>query len=380
MTPMTDRIYVTCTPGLEEVLFDELTSLKYQSTVGNGGVQIENATLKDAIFLNIYLRTASRVLLQLIEIEQPTKAKLYNEVYNYNWAPFFKTMPTLAIETPLVDHPEFSNSMYVAQVTKDAICDHLRRAVGSRPSVDKTNPQIQFHVVITEEKATLYFDTSLEPLFKRGYRQENTEAPLKETLAAAILMLAGYSQDSILLDPCAGSATFLIEAGLLASKCAPGLLRSTYGFMLHPEYNPEDFMDIKAQAQAQIITPPKGVLTGFEYDGSAYRKALRCIAKSGLMGSVEIIQEDFRRGKVSTAPNLIVTNPPFGVRLGSPEQWMTLYSALGDLMKQVTKKPARGAVLTSSPELAHSIRLKPTKKIPIWHGGLNCTLLLFDLY
>jgi putative N6-adenine-specific DNA methylase len=377
---MTARIYVTCTPGLEDVLLNELSSLHYQATIGQGGVEIRNVTLKDAIFLNIHLRTASRVLLKLIEIESPTKAKLYNAVYNYDWAPFFKTMPTLAIETPLVDHPEFTNSMYVAQVTKDAICDHLRRAVGSRPSVDKTNPQIQFHVVITEEKAILYFDTSLEPLFKRGYRLENTEAPLKETLAAAILMLAGYSEDSILLDPCAGSGTFLIEAGLMASKCAPGLLRSSYGFMLHPEYNSDDFTDIRCKAQAQIVTPPKGSLTGFEYDGTAYRKSLRCIAKSELMGSIEMIREDFRRGKVRTAPNLIVTNPPFGVRLGSPEQWMTLYSALGDLMKQVTKKPARGAVLTSSPELSHSIRLKPTKKIPIWHGGLNCTLLIFDLY
>jgi putative N6-adenine-specific DNA methylase len=380
---MNEQLYVTCTPGLEYLLCKELCALGYSPVAGRGGASVSNASLEDVLKLNLYLRTASRVLLKLFEIEQPTKAKLYSHSYDYNWTPLFtkkSLMPTFAIQVPSLQHSECTNSMYVAQLVKDAICDHLRKSVGRRPSVDKNNPQMQFHVVMNEEKAEIYFDTSLEPLFKRGYRQETVSAPLKETLAAAILMMAGFCETSILLDPCAGSGTFLIEAGLMASNTPPGLFRSSYGFTSLPNYDDEMFLQIKEKARGNLREIAKDRLFGFEQDGTSFRKALKAIAKAGLMDVIDLRQKDFRSVTLQTLPNLLVTNPPFGVRLGSPEQWTALYSSLGDLMKRATAKPAVGAVLSSSPELALSIRLKPHKKIPIFHGGLQCHLLLFDLY
>lgn len=377
---MSHFLFISCTSGFESVLQKELQDLSYTGKIAQGGVSVSDASLYDAMFLNMHLRTASRVLLRLSEISVPSKNSLYKMAYDYDWKPFFQSMPTFAITVPFMEHPDFTNSMYISQLIKDGICDRLRKETGQRPSVDKNAPQMQFHVVVTEDVATIYFDTSNIPLFKRGYRVEQSEAPLKETVAAAILYLASYDKQKILCDPCAGSGTFLIEAALMAANCAPGIFRSEYGFMSHPEYDAEAFFKIKEDAQNRIVPIEPSHIFGIEKESSAYRKALRSIVKTGFIDSIQIIQGDFRKITPPVPPNCIITNPPFGIRLGNPEQHKKLYEELGDFLKRKTKKPATAAVLTSSLELAQAIRLKPKQKTPLFHGGLKCFLWQFDMY
>jgi putative N6-adenine-specific DNA methylase len=377
---MNQKVFATCTPGLEGVLAGEISALGYTPHPGKGVVETTVSSLRDAMVLNLHLRTASRVLWHLFDIERPTKQRIYHALSSVDWRPWFTKMPTMAVDVPFVAHHEFTNTLYAAQLAKDAICDMLRKATGQRPSVDPRSPQIQFSFIIDEQKASFSFDTSLEPLFKRGYRPEGVEAPLKETLAAALLMLAEYTPQAILLDPCCGGGTFLIEAGLIATNTAPGLLRKTFGFTGHPDYQREEWEEIRKQAASAITEFPRGRLFGCEKEGRSYRLLLRGIARAGLMDAIEVHNCDFRDARLPARPNFVITNPPFGVRLGEARRWVPLYKALGDLMKRDTAKPATGAVLTASAELAKEVGLRPKRKVPITHGGLDCTFCIYDLY
>lgn len=377
---MSLKLFATCTPGLEQVLEQEAAALGFSPKLGKGGVEIEVPSFREVMALNLHLRTASRVLLHLFDIREPNKVRLYHEICERDWRPYFTGLPSMAIDVPFSSHPDFSNTLYVAQVAKDAICDQLRRSTGKRPMVDTKTPQVQFCLIITEEKAQLSFDTSLIPLGKRGYRTESVEAPLKESLAAALLMLAGYTPDAILLDPCCGGGTFLIEAGLIATNTAPGLLRKDFGFLRHPLFQHEEWQQVRQAALQQVRPFPRGKLFGFEKEAKAYRLMLQSIARAGLMGEIEVFQSDFRDGKLPVLPNFVITNPPFGVRLGDTKRWEPLYRSLGTFLKREIQKPGIGAVLTASPELAKLIGLRAKRKIPVSHGGLNCVFYVYDLF
>lgn len=374
------KLFATCTPGLEQILENEVAALGYAPQRGRGGVQVCVPCFRDVMILNLHLRTASRVLLHLFDIERPNKQRLYHDIAQRDWRPYFQDNPSMAIDVPFSAHPEFPNTLYVAQLAKDGICDQLRAATGQRPSVDTKNPQVQFSCVIDEDKASVSFDTSLEPLGKRGYRSEGVEAPLKETLAAALLLLAGYTEEAILLDPCCGGGTFLIEAGLMATNTAPGLLRKTFGFARHPDFQEEEWQEVRQKAFASVRKFPHGRLFGFEKEAKSYRLLLASIARAGLMGEIEVFHADFRDGKLPVMPNFVITNPPFGVRLGEAKRWEPLYRALGTLLKRGTQKPGIGAVLTMDSGLAKEIGLKPKRKIPISHGGLDCVFCIYDLF
>jgi putative N6-adenine-specific DNA methylase len=377
---MSCKVFATCTPGLEEVLEREVVSLGYSPQRGKGGVEVIVPALRDVMVMNLHLRTASRVLLHLFDVQLPNKKRLYHEISQRDWRPYFTGLPSMAIDVPFSSHPDFTNTLYVAQLAKDAICDQLRRATGERPSVDTKTPQVQFSLVVDEEKASVSFDTSLEPLGKRGYRSESVDAPLKETLAAALLMFADYTPEAILLDPCCGGGTFLIEAGLIATNTAPGLLRKTFGFLRHPDFQDEEWMEVRQKAFCMVKEYPKGKIFGFEKEAKSYRLLLQSIARAGLMGEIEVFHTDFRDGKLPVVPDFIITNPPFGVRLGDAKRWEPLYRALGTLMKRGTQKPAVGAVLTIASGIAKEIGLKPKKKIPVSHGGLDCVFCIYDLF
>ena len=375
-------LFVTCLPGLETVLAKEVEALGFATRPWKGGVFVDGATLRDAMVLNLHLRTASRVLWHLFDISNPTKSRLYKAISDVDWRVWFTDFPTLAIDVPFAQHPDYSNSLYVAQLAKDAICDQLRAATGKRPSVDVKNPQIQFSIIVDPRKASLSFDTSLQPLFKRGYREDGGIAPLKETLAAALLSLAGYEahQGHILFDPCCGTGTILIEAALMATKTPPGLLRTSFGFVRHPEFQEEEWRQVRAEGIARVQPSPGRIIFGCEQDPKTYHLLLRAIAKAGMMDVIETWQKDFRDCHLKKAPNFVITNPPFGVRMGEMRRWIPLYSAIGHFMKRYTQKPSVGAVLSSSPELIKAIGLAPKQKIKLSHGGLEALFCVYDIY
>jgi putative N6-adenine-specific DNA methylase len=375
----TQDLFISCLPGLEPVLGQELSSLGYSHKEGRAGCFVPYESMEQIYRLNLSLRTASRVLLPLHSFVCRGRDELYKGASEINWYPFFQRMPTFMIDT-FVMHKNFTNSLFAAQVVKDAICDQLRKNMGSRPSVDTSQPELGLHLYLVGDQATISFDTSNPPLHVRGYRLEGGVAPLRENLAAALLLLAGYKADDVLVDPCCGSGTFLIEAALIASNTAPGLLRGSFGIFGHPQFNKESFESIKSSLSHDVVTLQKNKFLGIEASVKAFGILKRAIHKSKFDRWIQVSNGDFRTLELPIQPNFVIANPPYGVRLNEIQELEALYENLGDFMKQKTQKPATGAIFTGNLELAKKVGLKTAKRHVLSNGGIECRLLTYELY
>lgn len=375
-------LFATCAPALELLVIEELKSLGFPSSslqAGYRGVFVYNWTFDDIYRINYASRLASRVLLPLLHFHVYDKKSLYRHAMEIDWTQFLKERDTFAIDAN-VNHRELRNSLYAAQVVKDAICDQMRKKKGSRPTVQVQNPDIQINLFIQHQSAVLSFDTSGQPLHKRGYRQESVEAPLQETLAAAILQIAGYSKEDVFLDPCCGSGTFLIEAALMAARVPPGFLRKDWGFMRHPSFDSIKWLKARNLIDEKRIPLKEGHLFGIDRSDEAVRAARMNLKAAGFQSQVAVEQADFREFQPAIAPNLILTNPPHGKRLDEVEQLRPLYRALGDFIKKRSKRPGRGFIFTSSLELAKEVGLAAKKRSVLSNGGLDSRLLEFDVF
>lgn len=374
------EIFITCGPSLEPLLEEELKELGYlPSHRGFRGVYLDVTSLRDIYRINYCSRIASRVLLPLFTFKCENKEDLYREVANWNWLPFFSQAKTFAIDAN-VDHPEIRNSLFAAQVVKDAVCDQMTQKKGYRPSVDTKEPDLQLNLFLRSRKGVLSLDTSGAPLHKRGYRQEGGEAPLRETLAAALLRLADYDPKDVMIDPCAGSGTLLIEAGLIANSTPPGIFRKKWGFMLLPDFSEKEWLQTKIIEDEKRHTLKKDHFFGVEINRNTSRIALSNIKAAGLHPFINIAQGDFRDYEPPIAPNLMVTNPPYGKRLDEESMLVPLYRNLGDFMKRKLNKPARGFILTGSLPLSKEIGLAAKKRTVLDNGGVESRFLEFDIY
>lgn len=372
------ELFISCITGLEPVLAQELQQLGFAARNGFGGVSVPYSSFEEIYLLNLHLRTASRVLLPLFQFECWDREELYHNVLQFDWTPYFAGMPTFAIETH-GKHEAFPNSLFSSLVVKDALCDSLRKRWGNRPSVDTKNPQIRLRLTFYNKQATISFDTSGKPLHERGYRPEGIEAPLRETLAAALLLFAEYSTENVVVDPCCGSATLLIEAALIATKTAPGLMRKDFGFMRHPRFRRTAWEVVRKRAQ-EAITTTSCTFIGIEKSKKTYTCAKEAVQKSGQ--KIQLIYGDFRSVQLPVSPNFVITNPPYGSRLGRDEvqQLEMLYEDLGDFLKKNTAKPARGFVFSGNLELLKKIGLRAKRRYPVNNGGIECRLVEYDLY
>lgn len=376
---MEKNLFISCQPGLEEVLGSEVQALGFSFTPGRAGVFVPYQGMDQVYRLNLHLRTASRVLLPIASFACHNKEELYKGASKVNWYPYFKGMPTFAIDVFAL-HAELTNSLYCAQLVKDAICDQLKAQMGTRPSVDTKDPQLGLHLYIVQNVATISFDTSNPPLHARGYRQEGGVAPIRENLAAALLLLSGYKADDILLDPCCGSGTLLIEAAMIASKTPPGLHRPSFGFFRHPEFNEDEWQECKNRAMKEIVPLEKGKLFGIEESVKAFQILKRAIHRSRFDRWIDVMNQDFRHAVLKQEPTFIITNPPYGERLSEIQALEKLYEDLGDFMKQKAKKPATGAIFTGNLDLAKAVGLRTQKRHVLSNGGIDCRLLVYSLY
>lgn len=346
---------------------------------GFRGVYLETATFADIYRLNYGSRLASRVLFPLISFPCRNREDLYKAVMQKSWEPYFKGVETFSIDAN-VDHPEIRNSLFAAQVVKDAIVDQLIKKSGFRPSIDTKQPDLLLNLFLRSGKAVLSFDTSLEPLHKRGYRLEAGDAPLRETMAAALLRLSRYDRNEILIDPCAGSGTFLIEAALIASWTPPGTFRKKWGFTRLPEFKEKEWLKVKVEMDSKRVPLSKGHFFGVELNKNTHRIALGNLRAAGLHPFIEISQGDFRQYHPPKNPTFLISNPPHGRRMGEEETLIPLYRGLGDFMKQKMAKPSRGFIFTGSLLLSKEIGLAAKKKTVMDNGGVESRLLEFDLY
>lgn len=376
---MTERLFVTCSSGLEPLLVQELQEFQLEEiSSGFRGVYV-NASPEAIYKINYCSRIAGRVLLPIKQFRCRDARGLYQAAYGIDWRRYIPKDSTIAIDSN-VQHRELRNSLFAAQVVKDAICDQLRERTGARPSVDTKNPDIQLNLFIQREQASLSVDTSGTPLHKRGYRQESVEAPLKENLAAALFRLAQFTGQEIFCDPCCGSGTLLIEGALIATQTPPGFLRKRWGFMSLPNFSPDLWLKIKNEADSKRVPLKKNQIFGFDINKNAVHVSKVNLRATGFHQQIEVLQQDFRHFEPQVKPNFIMTNPPHGLRLGEVELLRNLYRDLGDFCKEQMAHPGRSFIFTGSLELSKEIGLATKQRYPIDNGGIDSRLLEFDIF
>ncbi len=374
-----EELFVTCGTGLEPLLAEELKNLGCQNLrISYRGVYVEDQFEK-MYLINYCSRLASRVLHPIKKFRCYNAKTLYQAMREIDWHQYISLNKSFAIDAN-VTHPQLRNSLFAAQVVKDAICDHFREKTGERPTVDVTNPTVQLNLFIRDPEGVLSFDTSGQPLHKRGYRLETVEAPIQETLAAAIATLAQLKEEDIVYDPCCGSGTLLIEAALMATRTAPGYLRKKWGFMHHPQFIQLEWLRTKAEADKARLPLPAGRLFGSDSNRSAIESCKINLKAAGFQQLIAVSQQDFRHCLPKPLPTVILTNPPHGKRLDEVDNLKALYRALGNFMKNQTAKPAKGFVFVGNLELTKEVGLSAKRRYPISNSGIDSRLLEFDLY
>ncbi len=387
LLPVSSEVYkffATTAKGMEALLADELRSLGAQQLQqARAGVHFEGS-LEVAYRACLWSRVANRVLLPLKTFLAPDPGKLYGGVKSIRWTDHMSADETLAVDFSS-SRSAITHTHFGALKVKDAIVDQFRSVTGARPSVSVFQPDIRVNVYLHENEATVSLDLSGESLHLRGYREDGARAPLKENLAAAILLLADWpkaaSEGAALMDPMCGSGTLLIEAALMAAHRAPGLGRRHYGFIGWKKHDPSLWERLLAEARAKEITDPKRLprIVGYDSDFRAVRAALANVERAGLRGRVHVEKRDVSLLEPVQDRGILVVNPPYGERLGEIEELKPLHKSLGDLLK---KRFAgwNAFVLTGNPELAQAIGLKPSRRHVLFNGAIECRLLKYELF
>jgi putative N6-adenine-specific DNA methylase len=371
-----EKFFATCPRGLEPLLAEELQQLKAEKihAVG-GGVQF-SGEFSLCYRANLESRVASRILWQVATGRYRSEDDIYRIAYALPWNDWFEPKLTLRVDVSAIKCPLRSLN-FVALKIKDAVCDKIRRLSGRRPSVDVRQPDIPIQGHLTECDFTVYLDTTGGPLFKRGQRIATGEAPLRENLAAAVLRLAGWSPGIPLLDPMCGSGTFLLEAGHMALDIAPGLGRH-FAFEKLKNFDKRGWQGLMQQSAARQKPGAFLSIYGSDLSGEALKAARTNLAAAGLEGVVSLKRANVLEISVPAREGIIVTNPPYGVRLGEQQELVEFYPKLGDVLK---KKFSgwRAYLLSADMRLPKLIRLAASKRTPLFNGALECRLFEYKM-
>ena len=378
--------FASCAKGLEYLLRDELAALGCAEVrEARAGVYFEGG-LKEAYTACLHSRLASRVLLPLAEFDAPDADALGAGVAAIDWSGHMRVDATLAVDAVCI-RSELDHSRYVAQRVKDAIVDQFRDRCGERPGVDLENPDIRLNLHLKRDRALLSLDLSGASLHKRGWRTSPVQAPLKENLAAAMLLRgdwpAIYAAGGALVDPMCGSGTLLIEGALMAADVAPGLARDRFGFSAwlgHDEVLWQALLDTARQRAETGLRKLRPAFFGSDHDSTAVAAAKRNAQTAGVAGFLQLARHDVSH---VTAPardrgGLVACNPPYGERLGERSELPALYRKLGDLLREQFSD-WKAVIITDDTDLGHALGLRACKHYQLFNGALECQLLLFDL-
>lgn len=386
---MSDRyeLFLTCPKGLEGLLVEEATALGLDEAREQSAAIRGYATLETAYRLCLWSRLANRVLLMLKRFPVENAEALYRGVLAVDWADHLEPSGTLAVEFS-GRGAGIDNTHFGALKVKDAIVDKLRSLSGQRPSVDKLNPDVRIHLRLDRGEAILSLDLSGHSLHQRGYRLQQGAAPLKENLAAAILIRAGWPRiaaaGGALADPMCGVGTFLVEAGMMAADIAPNLKREHWGFSRWLGHVPALWKKLheeaRARAEAGLARPPLWI-RGYEADPRLITPGRNNVERAGLGEWIRIYQGElatFEPRPDRNQTGLVVCNPPYGERLGDEASLLYLYQNLGERLRQSCLN-WEAAVFTGAPELGKRMGIRSHKQYAFWNGALPCKLLLIKV-
>ncbi|MCZ7612182.1 MAG: THUMP domain-containing protein [Ignavibacteriaceae bacterium] len=362
---------------MENICQEELIELGAKETeVAYKGVYFK-ADLQTLYKINYTSRLASRILAPLITFPCRSTDYLYQKSKKIHWEDFCSLKKTFSISAS-VSNSRINNSLYASQCLKDGIADYFRSKNGKRPDVEVVNPDVRFNLHIEKDTATISLDTSGESLHKRGYRLLAGEAPMQETLAAAIIRISKWDGQNTLYDPMCGSGTILCEALMHYCRIPAQALRKKFGFYNLPEFNRNEWNKVKADSDSNVRPLLKNIIRGSDKSPDAIKIARKNLSRLPYSDAVELSSTSFDQIKEFESGTLI-TNPPYGMRLGESEEVQNLYKVFGDFLK--TKCAGTSAfIYTGNPELRKFIGLKTTKRIPLDNGKLEGLLLQIDSY
>jgi 23S rRNA (guanine2445-N2)-methyltransferase / 23S rRNA (guanine2069-N7)-methyltransferase len=381
------KFFVTCPKGLEQLLAQELVELGAQAPAQTvAGVQAEGE-LELAYRICLWSRLANRVLLPLVEGDVPDADALYRLVQQVEWLDHLRPSGTLTVDFNGRSEA-INNTHFGALKVKDAIVDQIRAATGKRPSVERVQPDLRINVHLARGRATVSIDLSGDSLHRRGYRREAGAAPLKENLAAGVLMRAGWPQLAgemeTVLDPMCGSGTLLTEAVLMAADVAPGLFRDRFGFSYWLGHRSELWNRLLDEAKARRDAGLAGCrlrLIGFDADAAVLERARQNAKRAGVAELIEFKVQELARLRCpeGAQQGFLITNPPYGERLGEESELMFLYQLFGQLLRRHFAG-WRVGVFTGNPSLCKVMKLRADKQYKLFNGTIASQLLLFQVH
>ena len=371
----TYSLFVTCPRGLEAPLSQELEQIKCQDIRAvDGGVACKGG-MEQVYRINLHSRTASRVLLRLTKSGYRNEQDIYKAAKNIRWTDWFDLEQTFKVKVE-GKRAQVKSLDFVGLKIKDAVCDVFRDACGARPSVGKIRPDIRIHAFIDERDIQIFIDTSGEALFKRGYRQDTGEAPMRENLAAGLLLLAGYDGTQPFQDPFCGSGTIVIEAAWIATRRAPGLMRR-FGFEKLKNFDAALWKKLQHEAETQI-RPAPAAISGSDNDRYMIRAAVANAQAAEVDTFIRFEVTDAQETRPNGEGGILISNPPYGVRLAEVQALQALYPQLGAWLKQHYAGWLAG-MFTGDRDMPKFMRLSPKRKIPLYNGNLDCRLFLMDM-
>ena len=368
---MNFQFFATCPRGLEDLLADELLAQRaLKIVVTDGGVSFEGS-LETMYRVNLHSRIATRIMSRVGQGSYATEEDIYKATFKLHWPSWFKVNQTIRVKVTGVKCPLKSLDFVTLRI-KDAVCDRFREEGALRPSVSVRDPDVRIHAYLTQDQYQLYLDTSGAPLYQRGFRDVSVIAPLRENLAAGIIMLSGWIPGSPFLDPMCGSGTFLIEAAMMAVNQPPGKKR-TFGFQKLTSFDEGLWKKIETEAMNKMKPIEFLDIYGSDMDLRAVRVARHNLKVAGLEEVAKVMQSDFIKLEPPSSEGTLVTNPPYGQRIGEDEDLKEVYPVWAKHMKE-SFGGWNTYFLTADLEMPKDMRLKPSKKTPLYNGALECRL------
>lgn len=370
-------IVVKTLSGFEELLAAELHALGVENTkLLRRGVSFEGS-IEQVYRANMYCRTAISVLREISSFTFSDRDEFYRNMLQIDWGHYFSVEKSIVIYSVATRSEVFSNTLFVSQLTKDAVADYFREKTGIRPSVDREEAQIRLSIYVNDNRCVVSLDSSGDPLFKRGYRREGGGAPLNEVLAAGLIMISGWDKASNFVDPMCGSATFSIEAGLMANNIAPGSLRKQFSFEHWHDFDSALWSNIRQEAESRK-TPSRVTIMASDLNPKALDNARKNIMEAGLMGQIKLQRQEFFNFTPPAGGGWILLNPPYGQRL-KQENLTDFYKSVGDTLKK-NYQGYRAGIITSDVPAMKSIGLKASSRTTVFNGAIECKFMTFDLF
>lgn len=382
----TYQLFATTPKAMETILTEELQALGIKNIKATMAGVAFQGDLETAYRACLWSRTANRILLVLSTFEVKTQQDLYNGVLKINWFEHINPEDSFAVSFSAKNSQAINNTHFGALKVKDAVVDQMRAKFQIRPGINTEQPHIRINVYLQDETAQLSLDLSGESLHRRGYRDINIKAPIKENLAAAMLLRSGWpeiaKQRGSLLDPMCGSGTLLLEGAMIAADYAPGLLRDYFGFLGWKKHDAECWKKLRVEAlqrrKAGLEKLP--VIVGFDQNRHTINAALTHIANAGLQNKIHVERRDIEDAEPAESwqPGLLICNPPYGERLGDEQETSELYKKFGETLK-AHFIGWKAAMIISNPELGFRLGIRSQKPITLFNGALECKLLRLNI-